>query len=470
MKKKTAIYINCFVLVLAFVFMFCFCVIFPRTTESDNSILKEFPKFSAETFFSGEYFSDLSAWFTDTVFMRDKFVDINASFRGLFGFTPEEEIFNNGPQNGNPDAEIPEEEWDPEEEWNPEDEWETTPPKEDVTAGGDVPPQEDTLAPGETEEAIEDPETKPQETIPVIEQVEKPVEVVNDILIIGTRALEIYYGNAKNAALFGQVLNDFSDKVGSDVNVYSMVIPKACAYYISESKNYSKYAGNSLRDITALQESLVNVKHVPIYGVLEAHKDEEIYYRTDHHWTGLGAYYAAETFAQVAGVDFAPLSSYKEEVRKGYIGTMYKYTDHSPTLLNNPENFVTYVPSAPYVATFYNQQLENGREHDIYWYIKDESRSSWYSTYIAGDAYSVVIKSQACNNGRKLLIVKDSYGNALAPYFLNSFEEIYIVDARVFKLSLPALVKEKGITDVLFAECAFSMVGSYRKNVEALTK
>ena len=113
--------------------------------------------------------------------------------------------------------------------------------------------------------------------------------------------------------------------------------------------------------------------------------------------------------------------------------------------------------------------MKNGRTHDIFWYIDDDHRSSWYSTYIAGDSYAVQIKSDVCKNGRKLLIVKDSYGNALAPYFIDSFEEVYIVDARTFELQLPEFVKSYGITDVLFAECAFSAVGSgYRNDLEAL--
>ncbi len=467
MKKKTAIMIKCASLMLVFVFMFCFCVIFPRTQESDNSILVEFPEFTAKTFLSGKYFSDLSAWFTDTVFMRDKFVDMNSHIRGLMGITPKEQIFNNGTIT--PD----EEEWDPDDDWEPDDEWD---PSEDIDPGVTTTPIEDpnhTNDPSNESGAPDNdkplPETEAPGTIPVITQAEKPVEVVGEVLIIGNRALEVYHGGEKSAAKFAQLLNTFANKVGDDVNVYSMVVPKACAFYISESKTYAKYAGNSLRDINIISENLSDrVTDVPVYHVLEQHKNEDIYFRTDHHWTGLGAYYASQQFASVAGVDFADLSTYTVNVRPGYIGTMYKYTNYSPTLLNNPEDFVTYIPRATYTAIFYNHQLQEPRKHDLYWPISDEKRSSWYSTYLRGDRYSVHVKSDACDNGRKLLIVKDSYGNALVPYLLESFEEIYVVDGRMFQLNLPAMVKEMGITDVLFAECAFSSVGDYRNNLGAM--
>ncbi len=462
MKKKAAIAVNCIAIFLAFAFMFCFCVFFPRTEESDNSTLKEFPTFSFATLMNGDFFSDFSAWFTDTVCLRDRFVDINAKFRDYFGITPHEQVIIRDES----DTDVSEDE-----PWTPG--VSESDSSSDMSEISKAPETSDTSQPDDSsaDTSSTPPNESSETSISEISQAEKPVEVVNDVLIIGTRAMEIYYGSEENAKAFAAILNKFAAKIDEDVNVYSMVVPKACAFYISESKKYSKYAGRSLRDINTLSGALSSaVTDVPIYSILESHKDEEIYYRTDHHWTGLGAYYAAEKFAQTAGVDFTPLSSYTKKVRTGYVGTMYKYTNYSATLLNNPEDFVTYAPTSSYVATFYDQKLQNGRTHDLFWYVDDDHRSSWYSTYLAGDAYSVVIKSGTCTNGRKLLIVKDSYGNALVPYFVDSFEEIYVVDARVFSLSLTSLVSEKDITDVLFAECAYSAVGAYRKNVEALTE
>lgn len=456
MKKKAAIAVNCIAVFLAFAFMFCFCVFFPRTEDSDNSTLKEFPTFSFETLMNGDFFSDFSAWFTDTVCLRDKFVDINAKFRHYFGITPNEQIIIRDESETQTSEEEP---------WTPDESGSDL--SSDMSEISMAPETSDTSADISSESKSESSEA----TISEISQAEMPEEVVEDVLIIGTRAMEIYYGNEKNARAFAETLNNFAAKVGEHVKVYSMVAPKACAFYISDSKKYSKYADRSLRDINALSAALsAAVTDVPIYSTLESHKDEEIYYRTDHHWTGLGAYYAAEKFAQTAGVDFTPLSSYTKKVRTGYVGTMYKYTNYSATLLNNPEDFVTYVPTSSYVATFCDQNLHKVRTHDLFWYVDDNHRSSWYSTYLASDAYSVVIESKSCTNGRKLLIVKDSYGNALVPYLVDSFEEIYVVDARVFKLSLTSLVSNKGITDVLFTECTYSAVGAYRKNVEALTE
>lgn len=462
----------------AFVLMAAVCAFFPRTTESDYSMLKQFPELTLESALNGKFFAGFTAWFTDTVFGRDKCVDINASFRGLFGIMPEEQLITNNGADTNADGDLIvndefEDDWVPDDFYDDEEE-ETTPtvttrPSTTSPSTNDITGPEGTTSPSDTT----DPVTTPPETT-LVEITQPPVgeEMSGSILILGNRSMEIYYGNADMAANFATILNSFAESVGPDVRVYSMPAPKACAYYLGESKKYGYLVGRTTRDLDAHKAALsARVTYVPVYEALLPHKDEEIYFRTDHHWTGLGAYYAAEAFARLAGVEFLPLSTYTKNVRAGYVGTMYKYSDYNPVLLNNPEDFVTYVPSTPYTVTKYNSKLKNGKVLDsIYYSIPDNKRSSWYSTFLGSDTYSFNIKSGVCKNGRKLLIVKDSYGNALSPYFMNSFEEIYIVDGRYFEVGLISLVQSKGITDVLFAESAYSAVGAYRNNIKALLK
>ena len=79
-------------LILVFAFMFVFCVFMPRVTESNYSILKEWPEFSFETFFSGEYISDVMYCFTDTIHNRDSFIDYEAKISSLYGIEEEEKI------------------------------------------------------------------------------------------------------------------------------------------------------------------------------------------------------------------------------------------------------------------------------------------------------------------------------------------------------------------------------------------
>lgn len=208
-----------------------------------------------------------------------------------------------------------------------------------------------------------------------------------------------------------------------------------------------------------IKENLSGVTYVDAYHALEKHTSEEIYARTDHHWTGLGAFYAAEEFAKTANVPFAPMSEYELNRRQGYVGTMYSFTK-SAKLLNNPEDFITLVPKVEHVANFYNKDFQFITEHDIFWFIRDDLKSGWYSTFLGNDDYMVKIKSPVCKNGRKLMIIKDSYGNALSPLFMSSFEEIYVADLRYMNVNAVDFIQNRGITDVLFAMCSYSAVNS----------
>lgn len=463
MKKIFTVFCLCLI-VAAFTFMFVFCVFLPRTTVSDYSILKEWPTFSFQSLFSGEYISDVIYCFTDTIHSRDRFIDLESKFNSLYGLPKEQEIVIVYPEDEESGSDTSDIDSDIESSTLPESSESFS---ENIS---DVSSEISTFIPDESSETVIPDTSDPSSGV------DNKVEISGTVLLVGTRALELYGGNEKNAELYAQVLNEFAEGLDSSVNVYSMVIPKASAYYIELAEGYEKYIYRNKRDIDKIAETLSDrVIDVNIYNILGQHANEAIYFRTDHHWTPLGAYYASSVFAEKAGVGFDTLDKYTENRREGYLGTMYKYSNYSTTLLNNPEDFVAYYPDADYTVTYLNPAdlKSNPREHDggFFWEIGDNQKSSWYSTYIRGDSYSVKAISNECKNGRKLLIVKDSYGNALAPYMLEGFEEIYIVDARQYGRSLKETIEEFGITDVLFTECTFSAVGgSYIQKLKEICK
>lgn len=441
-----------FLIVITFLVLFVYCVFLPRTTESDYDELLEKPELTLGSLLDGSYTTEMTDYFSDTVFARDRFKDLYNKLSGLFGKETvlkteggEDEIhFGNDTSHGD---ESP-------------DQSESSNPPPIVSSGDSSGQSNQTSSSGsETSSVGSESSTATSEPPPVLNE-----ELCDAGTILGTRAMEVYYGDKglKHIPDFAKTLNDFAASMPG-VNVYSMPVPKACAYYLQASSTYANQTGNSLRDMQAIAERLSGVKNIDIYDALKNHANEEIYFRTDHHWTGLGAYYAAQKFASDLQLPFQDLSAYEKNVRPGYVGTMYKYSGYKQVLADNPEDFVTYRPKISYTATFFNQSFENGRtrspEDGMFFYYSDDKRSSWYSTYLNGDAYAWQIKSGACSNGRKLLIVKDSYGNPIANYLLYSFEEIYVVDARVFKLKLKDFVSEHGVTDVLFTESLFSAVG-----------
>lgn len=144
-----------------------------------------------------------------------------------------------------------------------------------------------------------------------------------------------------------------------------------------------------------------------------------------------------------------------------YVGTMYGYTEDA-VLKNNPEDFVYYVPkTVEYSTTYYDYILQDGKivganaPYNADFFIKfSDGNGMAYCTFMGGDAKIVKVSTNA-GTGRKLAIFKDSYGNALPPYLMGSFDEIVVIDMRYFTHNAVDYLKENGITDVLFANNAF---------------
>ena len=222
-----------------------------------------------------------------------------------------------------------------------------------------------------------------------------------------------------------------------------------------------------------------NVKPVDIYETLGEHAEEDIYLRTDHHWAPLGAYYAAQKFAQVAGVPFRDLSSYDRKVVHGYVGSMYGYSKDI-SVKEAPEDFVYYIPrDVTYTTTYIDYKIDEnyrvigmGRPYkSIFFYKYKDGSGGAYCTFMGSDTRITHVQTST-HNGRRLLILKDSFGNALPGYLFYSFEDIYVVDSRYFTKNMIDYVNENQITDILFANNIFKAYSShtYSNYVRFLTQ
>lgn len=271
-----------------------------------------------------------------------------------------------------------------------------------------------------------------------------------------TRAFEPFGGTQVGAMSYAEMVNSYKQAFGDSVAVYCMTIPNAVAYYCPEEQR--SWTNNEKSVLDKLYASLDNtIIPVKIYDELESHKSEPIYSRTDHHWAPLGAYYASRCFANAAGVNFRPLSSYDAKTVHNYVGSMYTFSKDI-AVKNAPEDFVYYMPQGiDYKSWFINYTLSKGKtvgesapiERNFFIHYKDGSAGA-YCTFMGGDTRTVKVVT-GNKNGRRLMILKDSYGNALPAYLFYGFEEVHVVDFRYFPHSIRKYVADNSITDVLFA-------------------
>lgn len=261
------------------------------------------------------------------------------------------------------------------------------------------------------------------------------------VLICGDYALEYFTMREGTASQWAGAVNGFAARF-PELNVSAMLVPKSCAYHAPSG--YDDVLENQeafIRDTYALLDSSVTA--VDAMTLLTAHRDEYLYYRTDHHWTSLGAYYASAAYCRANGIVPRPISSYEAVVQPGYVGTLYSFCPtKQPILKENPDYTVYHLPEAEYSMTYDNG---GGPVSGSMLYT---DTVYYASGFICGDNALTVIETDN-ETGRNLLVFKESYGNCFVPFMADYYDTVVVVDIRSYEGSIAALVQDYALTDAL---------------------
>ena len=381
---------------------------FPRSTysELEKRDLAAFPEFTVEKLLANTYPGELSRWFSDSEPYRDAFMTASMQLRDWFRLGGEEAVTFHAAEGNDKMAGV-------------------------VDGNTDTADSADTSLD------------------------EKTTLAHAGILVVGSganvRALMAFGGEAGGGRAYASALNRLKSEM-PELRVYSMVIPLATEFYCPESARGTSRPQKPFIDNIA--RLLSGVTPVDAYGALKEHAAEDIYLRTDHHWAPLGAYYAARQLADAAGVPFRDLSAYDKRVVRRFVGTMYAYSKDI-AVKNAPEDFVYYVPrtnfSTNYIVFSLDKEFKmtgsRAWNNAPFFFRFNDGSGGAYSTFMGGDAKITRVKT-GVGNGRRMLIIKDSYGNAVPGYLFFSFEEIHVIDFRYFNKNLKDYIKNNKITDV----------------------
>lgn len=268
------------------------------------------------------------------------------------------------------------------------------------------------------------------------------------------RAMVPYTGAPQSGRPYAEAVSSYARQLAdADVHVYTLVAPGQEEFYLPHNIAPAVTEKSIIRQYAGYLDPLVTP--VFVADTLRSHVAEHIYSRTDHHWAPLGAYYAAAKFADVAGVDFTPLSAYTTDTVRNYVGTMAARS-HNAAVSRSPENFIYYKPPTGYVAEFVDYTA-SGRlsgsstphREEFFKHYPDGSKAA-YCVFMGGDNHTVKVSHTGAKPGRRLLIVKDSFGNAMVPCLFGSFEEVHVTDFRYYPGSLLKYISDNNITDLLF--------------------
>ena len=403
--------------------------------QSENRNLATFPKFSVSSYFKGEYTSGIAEYFTDTVPNRETFKKFCSEFSNMLGIKLNDTVISGDFKT------VQKEELDQEKVATT-----TT-----VTA---FTGSRTTTTSGDTTSA--DTTTTKKKT-PTEKVVEVPDNLDDgqwegDVIVSGkgenVRAMGAYYGTFENGDKYAETINKWKADLGDSVNVYNMSIPTSAAYYMPN--NLKDAVSDQKDNIDNIAAGLKGIINTDVYDAIGAHKDEYIYSRTDHHWQPLGAYYAAEVFAGQSGIDFPSLDTYDKREIDGFVGTMYAYSNYNSELQKYPDKFIYYKPdnNDDLTVTYYDTSFKNPVQSTLFFDYAEGVNC--YSAILNVDQEIAEIDT-GVDNGRVLVVFKDSFGNALIPFFTHGFSKIYVCDFRYFDINAIDFCKQVGCTDLLFA-------------------
>jgi len=415
-------------------------------TESvrENRRLAQKPKFTLSALLDGSYVADLETYYSDTFPGREKLLDANGVLNKFYIFSGKEEnnmlVIDHTNDMG--------------------DGGQAQQPMEPVT---ETTPEQNEQTPPEEEEE--------QEQEPVVEEPNyDDMEVTNlgAIVIIGDRAMEIPTATDYIIENYAGAVNNIKSAVGDDARVISLVTPNSGQFYSPTDMHSGSHNQKNMIDLCYYNMG-PDVLTVDAYSKLEKHKNEYLYFRTDHHWTQLGAYYAYTAFCETAGWDAVDLKEFKTGSYDRFLGTMYTNTSQYPqssVLQQNPDRLEYYLPIAKTTASFYANANIGSSDNPTYWtYVVNEqlpeTEYNKYMCFMSGDHPAAMITTDV--EGPVCLVLKDSYGNAFLPFLTSHYSRIYVIDPREFNqdgkpsLDLAAYVAERDVDDVILINYAYAI-------------
>ena len=403
-----------------------------RPSESlvEKRTLAEFPEFDIDSLLSGKYFSEIELWYTDTYPLREDLVGMSQAIEAHYGITPEVGF-----------------------------------------TGGDV--VADTLP---TEEEIKSeepptPKTYAFEPVPMPDGSTWGAEIT-EALLRGLYTEDgicygLFYFNQSSADRYTAAINLTAELLEGECDVYALLAPMNSALYLDDELVES-LGGSNQRDALAYyyRQFAPNVHIVQVYDSLKEHADEYLYFGTDHHWTMRGAYYAYLDLCDAMGIE--PVDALNDWEYISYTPFQGSYATGLGDTELTADTVEAWIPEDTNDQVYWdwdgtlepkgkfyiiNDLNEEAKSTGHYANMYQHDDAAGFSTFGGGDWGLVRVDNPNIHDDSTLLIVKDSYADALYPLMVPHYEHVYVMDFRYFDYNIPQFAREYGVDDIVFVNC-----------------
>ena len=235
------------------------------------------------------------------------------------------------------------------------------------------------------------------------------------------------------------MLEAFVKKHGEDIPCYMLLAPNASYVYQDKLPRHG-VVWSQAEVIEQIKEALRDeVTVVDVADTLMAHKDEQLYFKTDHHWNANGAYYAYEQLCEEMRVEKRPKldENIKQIDSQGFLGSLYS----KAPAFSQEADVLTY-----YENTKGNYEVayldEKNRVSDSFYETDMLKEKDQYKVFFGGNHSVFHMKSNGLHK-KKVLVLKDSYANIMLPYLADTFTDITVIDLRYYNKRVDLLMEEE---------------------------
>ncbi len=397
MRRKLSFLITLWWVILCGVIGACMLLFAGKTpvvSEQENRTLAGMPSFTFAALENGGISESFESFMTDRFFLRSELVDGANALKHVFSALTVDELLNAEGE----EVFVPSEE----------------------TANADSENEKDIIQ----EETQQADETQTQS-----EPVTAAIATDDTVSVWlnhkdGTRTALFTYGKdeIQKAA---NVLNDYAALLPVGGTLHVMLAPRSqsankLALHLDTESGWSSEVESALQSLVSSNVVIHSAYDVFTTPILSG---GYVYFRTDHHWTARGAYLAADVMLKSEGYQTIPLADYSEKTIEGFLGSIYLHERNAKLkdLADQIEVFYPILPAESYRVS--NAYKKNELP------VIDETQTN-YLVFLGGSAGPYRVLEGGYHTGRSMLLVCDSFGNSIAPYFMPYYDDVYMVDFR----------------------------------------
>ncbi len=245
-----------------------------------------------------------------------------------------------------------------------------------------------------------------------------------------------------------EAINKFANSI-KEMPVHFLLAPNS-ANILSDKLPLYASVNNDVLNYVKNKLSL-SVNFIDVYDSLKEHSNEYIYFKTDHHWTQRGAYYAYQITGKLLGFSAVDIKDFIiESVSENFYGSLYS---KSGFRFIKPDCIELFNPPSGLGVTV--EYIDTSYVSSNLYEISHLKQKDKYSIFLDGNHALVKISTNS-NTGKKLLVIKDSYAHNLVPLLANHYDEIHMIDLRYFNVGVADYIKQNGLNEILLIYNALS--------------